>query len=171
MPNQTNDALRSKNNRSNAKQNGMCENCFKLPALINRTRCKNCLMKAIIKEGFKFDRRRKMRGSTQARGTCYVEQFQPSVRAEWINKIMVKWTGICHYTGIPIEIGATASLDHKLPVSRVHIFGPDKIFHPENLVWCHKSVNILKGDKTASEFSYWLRHEFQDALASVAAHN
>jgi 5-methylcytosine-specific restriction endonuclease McrA len=126
-------------------------------------------MRSIIKEAFKFDRRRKMPGSTQGRGTCYVEQYRPENRKAFNDAIMNSWDGKCFYTGLPIELGSTAGLDHKLPVSRAATLGPDRVFHPDNLVWCHKSVNMLKGDMTADEFAVWLRTDLPAALASLDA--
>lgn len=125
-------------------------------------------MRSIVRESFKFDRRRKMPGSTAARGSCYVDQFSPDVRKNWTNQVIAKWTGLCFYTGLPIEIGSTAGLDHKLPVARATVFGPSRVFHPDNLVWVHKSVNILKGEMTADEFAMWLRYDLPRALATVS---
>lgn len=161
-------ALYSKAKRAEAKAQGLCVNCRHRPALIKRTQCDRCQMASIIKESFKYDRRRAAKGSTQARGTCYVHYFSPERRPLWVDQVISKWTGRCFYTGLEIEVGATAGLDHMIPVSRADTFGPAKVYHPDNLVWCHKSINILKGDKTADEFTWWLRHELPAAIASVA---
>jgi 5-methylcytosine-specific restriction endonuclease McrA len=158
-----------RNRRAKLKAAGICTKCLQRPALIGRVQCTQCQMESLIREGFKFDRKRNRNGATKARGTCYVQQFGPDVRRLWIDQIVAKWTGKCHYTGIDIEIGATAGLDHMLPVSRASVFGPSKVYCPDNLVWCHKSINILKGDKTADEFAWWLRHELPAAIETVAA--
>lgn len=158
----------SKLRRDAAKAAGMCQKCYKQPALLGRVNCTDCQMRSIIRESFKFDRRRKMPESSMARGSCYVDQFVSSVRRDWENQIIKKWTGFCFYTGLLIEIGSTAGLDHKLPVSRATVFGPSKVFHPDNLVWAHKSVNILKGEMTADEFALWLRYDLPRALATVS---
>ncbi len=126
-------------------------------------------MVSLIRENFKFDRKRNRNGATKARGTCYVDQFEQSVRRIWIDQIIAKWTGKCHYTGLEIEIGSTAGIDHMLPVSRACVFGPTKVYHPDNLVWCHKSINLLKGDRTADEFAYWLQNDLPVAMAFVSA--
>jgi hypothetical protein len=157
----------SKARRSAAKAAGMCQKCYGQPAIIGRVNCQLCQMRVIIRESFKYDRRRKMPGSTAARGSCYVDQFSASVRKTWTEQILQKWTGRCYYTGLLIEVGSTAGLDHKLPVSRAASFGPTKVFHPDNLVWVHKSVNILKGDMTADEFAVWLRQDLPAALATA----
>jgi hypothetical protein len=117
-------------------------------------------MVAIIKEAFKFDKKRKLKGSTQARGTCYVPQYKTAIRAAWNKEIIEKFTGFCYYTRIQIEVGSTAGLNFKLPVSRVEEFGPNAIFCPNNLVWCHKGIALLKGSMTDVKFANWLRNEF-----------
>jgi hypothetical protein len=164
-----NQAEYSKKRRDCCKQLGMCTKCYKRPALVQRKQCAECQMDSVIQEAFKFDRRRKMPGSTAKRGSCYVDQFCIAVRKQWRDDIKNKWTGKCFYTGLQIEIGATAGLDHMLPVSRASAFGPAKVFHPDNLVWCHSSVNILKGDMTADEFYVWLRHDLPMAIASMSS--
>ncbi len=153
--------------RADLKASGICTKCWQVPALIGRVQCAQCQMHSVIRENFKFDRKRNRNGATKARGTCYVEQFAPSVRRSWIDQIVSKWTGKCHYTGLQIEIGATAGLDHMIPVSRAAVFGPSNVFHPDNLVWCHKSINLLKGDRTADEFAYWLRNDLPAAIAAA----
>jgi 5-methylcytosine-specific restriction endonuclease McrA len=156
-----------KDRRAQLKSAGVCSKCWQRPALIGRVQCAQCQMDSLIREKFKFDRKRNRNGATKARGTCYVDQFAQSVRRTWIDQIIAKWTGKCHYTGLEIEIGSTAGIDHMLPVSRACVFGPSKVYHPDNLVWCHKSINLLKGDRTADEFAYWLQNDLPVAMASV----
>jgi 5-methylcytosine-specific restriction endonuclease McrA len=156
-----------KDRRAQLKSAGVCSKCWQRPALIGRVQCAQCQMDSLIRENFKFDRKRNRNGATKARGTCYVDQFAQSVRRTWIDQIIAKWTGKCHYTGLEIEIGSTAGIDHMLPVSRACVFGPSKVYHPDNLVWCHKSINLLKGDRTADEFAYWLQNDLPVAMASV----
>lgn len=135
--------------------------------MIQRLTCRECLMDKQIYESFKFDRARKLKGVTQARSTCYVDQFAPELRRAWVESIKARWTGYCFYSGLPIEIGSTAGLDHMLPVSRASVFGPSRVFHPENLVWTDKKINVLKGEMTADEFYVWLRNDLPAALATV----
>jgi 5-methylcytosine-specific restriction endonuclease McrA len=142
--------------RAQLKAAGICSKCWQRPALIGRVQCTQCQMHSVIRENFKFDRKRNRNGATKARGTCYVEQFAPAVRRSWIDQIVTKWTGKCH-------------LDHMLPVSRASVFGPSKVYHPDNLVWCHKSINLLKGDRTADEFAHWLRHDLPAAIAAASS--
>lgn len=157
-------AERLRHKRQQAKQLGLCANCFCKPALLQRQRCQLCQMKAIIKEAFKFDRKRQMLGSTNARGSCYVAQYHPSVRKKWTTEIVGKWDGRCFYTGLQVEIGSTAGLNFKLPASRADEFGPSAVFHPDNLVWCHQGIALLKGNMTATKFKSWLDAEFLPLL-------
>jgi hypothetical protein len=126
-------------------------------------------MLSIIQESFKFDRRRNMPESTAKRGTCYVEQFPPAQRKEIVAAIMAKFNGRCFYTGLPIELGATASLDHKLPVSKAGVYGSARVFSVENMEWCHRAFNNLKGNMTAEEFRAWLRLELLPVLQAQYA--
>jgi len=160
-------AAYSRAKRSDAKAKGICVKCRHRPALIKRTQCTHCQMGSIIREAFKYDRAKNAAGATAARGTCYVPQFSLEVRAKWVEQVIGKWTGFCCYTGLPIEIGATASLDHCIPISRAGTFGPGKVYSPENLVWCHKAINVLKGDMTADEFKWWLTNELLPSVVSI----
>jgi len=153
--------------RAESRATGRCIKCNKQPAMLQRTQCSECQMDSIIRESFKFDRRRLIPGATAIRKTCYVDQFKPKLRKEWLQIIKGKFNNKCFYTGLSIEIGSTAGLDHVIPVSRAAIFGPSRVFHPDNLVWCHDSINKLKGDKTGHEFAIWLRHDLPKALATL----
>lgn len=152
-----------------AMARGLCMRCMCRPCVIQRKHCRDCLMDRLIAEAFKQDRRGKMPGSTRERGTCYVDQFRPSVRRKWLDEVKSKWNGACFYSGLPIEVGSTAGLDHMLPYSRAHVFGPGKVFHPDNLVWVDKRINILKGAMTAHEFFAWLRVDLPKAITSADA--
>jgi len=154
-----------RNRRTKLKSAGICIKCCHRSALIGRVQCNQCQMASIIRENFKFDRKRSRTNATKARGTCYVEQFAPNIRRLWIDQIIAKWSGMCYYTGLQIEIGSTAGLDHMLPVSRASIFGPNKVYNPNNMVWCHKSINVLKADRTPDEFAYWLHNDLPAAMA------
>ena len=54
--------------------------------------------------------------------------------------------GRCRYTGLPLVPGLTASLDHKLPLSRGGSASTD------NLEWVHAVVNHSKSAMTPEEF-------------------
>jgi 5-methylcytosine-specific restriction endonuclease McrA len=162
-------AAYARGKRAEAKAKGLCANCRHRPAMVQRTQCETCQMASLVKEAFKYDRTRSRQGSTQARGSCYVSQFSPEVRKAWVERVIAKWTGRCSYSGLSIEMGSTASLDHQLPVSRAAAFGPSKVYHPDNLVWCHKDINVLKGDRTADEFVWWLKHELVPSVTGVVS--
>ena len=156
--------------RAESRATGRCIKCNKRPAILQRAQCCECQMDSIIRESFKFDRKRSIPRATKTRKTCYVDQFKPESRKEWVQIIKSKFNGKCFYTGLLIEIGSTAGLDHVLPVSRAATFGPNRVFHPDNLVWCHDSINKLKGDKTGHEFALWLRYDLPKALATSEFH-
>lgn len=155
--------------RKQAIAAGFCQDCTIRPATLRRRSCEQCLMKAIIKGAFKFQRGRANKEATAARGGCYVDQFRPNIRSQWCNEILSRYNGKCFYTGIDISVGSTAGLDHMIPVSRVLTYGPAKVFCPENLVWCHKSINLLKGEMTAGEFMAWLDSDFIPLLQMAVA--
>ncbi len=159
----------SRRRRAESKAKGLCVKCHQRPALIKRTQCHRCQMGSLIREAMKYDRAKAASGSTKARGTCYVAQFSQEIRKDWVEQVIGRWNGLCSYTGLAIEIGSTASLDHVLPISRAAVFGPSKVYHPDNLVWCHKSINILKGDMTAEEFKLWLTNELVPSVAGLTA--
>ena len=54
--------------------------------------------------------------------------------------------GCCAYTGLPLVLGDTSSVDHRTPISRggLHVI--------ENLQWVSRAVNIMKADMTHEEF-------------------
>lgn len=153
--------------REDARSRGICIRCLSNPILFQRLHCRTCLMEQIIRESFKFDRKRSLKGSTQHRGSCYVEQFNLKNRKQWIEQIKSKWNNHCFYSGLPIEIGSTAGLNFMLPVFRAHVFGPDRVFHPDNLVWVDKRINLLKANMTADEFYIWLRKDLPAAIATT----
>ncbi len=50
------------------------------------------------------------------------------------------FTGVCALTGLPIERGVNAHLDHKLPKSGY----PHAAKDPSNLQWLHEDINMMK---------------------------
>lgn len=54
--------------------------------------------------------------------------------------------GRCAYTGQPLLMGQTASLDHKRPTSR------GGSHTPGNLHWVTQEINFLKANRTHEEF-------------------
>ena len=47
----------------------------------------------------------------------------------------------CVYSGLPLIPGDNASVDHALAVA-TH---PERISDPNNLVWCDRDINAMKG--------------------------
>lgn len=156
--------------REEAKLSGICIRCLAQKAILSRTCCTTCHMKTLIQESFKFDRDRKKPHSSSARGSCYVDQFNTSARKKIISDIIAKFDGTCHYTGIPIEIGLTASLVFKLPKTHVSMYGADAIYAASNVVWCHKGVSALKSNKTDADFRKWLVDSLLQKLISDQIH-
>lgn len=155
--------------REVAKLSGICRRCLKRKAIINRSQCEICQMKSIISEVFKYDPCREKPQSALARGSCYVDQFDIRSRKRIISEIIALYDGTCHYTGIPIEIGATAGLVFKIPRAYISAYGADKIFAPSNFCWCHQSIHALKGNKTDADFRKWLIDSFLKKL--ITEHN
>lgn len=156
--------------RDRAKLSGICTKCLKEKAMLARSYCKTCHMKALIQEAFKFDRDRKKPHSSSARGSCYVDQFNPAARKAIISEIITKFDGTCHYTGISIEIGLTASLVFKLPKTHISMYGADAIYTASNVVWCHKGVSALKANKTDADFRKWLIDNLLKKLITDQSH-
>lgn len=52
----------------------------------------------------------------------------------------------CHYSGLKVTPGFSASVDHRIPQSKG---GTHDL---TNLVWCHVQVNKLKNDMTEKQF-------------------
>lgn len=69
-----------------------------------------------------------------------IKKWEPRITR---NNIMVRDNGICQYSGK--YIGKNGNIDHVHPISR----GGKNTW--ENMVWCDRSINTKKGDKTPSE--------------------
>jgi hypothetical protein len=163
------EAEHARKKRQSSRDAGLCLNCHRRSRILQRTQCEHCTMLSIIQGAFKYDRRREMPNASAMRGSCYVEQYAPDKRREVSRAIMAKFNGRCFYTGLPIELGATASLDHKLPVSKAGVYGSARVFSVENMEWCHRAFNNLKGNMTAEEFRAWLRLELLPVLQAQYA--
>jgi hypothetical protein len=102
----------------------LCINCC-TPVVGNIQTCKICTLKAHM---------RKATGS--------------SVGWENLLKIFEKQDGRCCYTGVVLELGVNASVDHAIP--RTHKdFPGDADF--TNLVWTTREVNRFKSTLTSAE--------------------
>ena len=62
-------------------------------------------------------------------------------------EILEKQYRRCYYTGVDL-IAGEASIDHLMPVSKF----PELRSEISNLAWCHKRINLMKGDMTKDEF-------------------
>ena len=82
--------------------------------------------------------RRRMRGGGAT--------FDASIR----QRLFESQNGLCFYTNAILDI-ATAHVDHKVPISR----GGTNDY--SNLVLCTPEANLLKHNKTAEEFSVWIK--------------
>ena len=112
--------------RQNAilKDQGLCITCRKPASLL---RCSLCSIKNSM---------RKLLGSNQLVPQLLSKFDQQNCR--------------CAYTGLPIVIGESASVDHKTPTSRG---GTNDL---DNLHWVHSSVNRMKGTMNHDEFTVFL---------------
>lgn len=67
------------------------------------------------------------------------------------NALQIAWFrqgGKCAYSGLPIELGSTAQLDHVQPQSK---HGKANVCHSE-VRWVHKDVNYAKGNLSLSQY-------------------
>lgn len=69
-----------------------------------------------------------------------IQKWEPRLTK---NNIMTRDGGVCQYTGK--YVGKNGNIDHVIPVSR----GGKNTW--ENMVWCDKTLNTKKGDKTPKE--------------------
>lgn len=72
------------------------------------------------------------------------EEREPTVRG--LIKKLEDSEFCCHYSGLKITPGFSASVDHRVPQAKG---GTHKL---NNLVWCHSQVNKLKGYLSEKEF-------------------
>src|SRR5258707_9097949 len=108
---------------------GRCTNCMRRPAEPGIRRCRWCI----------------------ARHVGYVT-LGDSTRVDELLALYEAQRGRCAVTGLPIEIGVTASLDHVVPRSR------GGTHDPNNLRWVLKVVNLAKHAMTDDEFFRLCRH-------------
>ncbi len=93
---------------------------------------------------------------------CYLKEYSErhfKTRKLWekLGEMLEAQKSTCAYTGLPIELGKTASLDHKIPPKRG---GSISI---ENTHWVHMSINTMKHEMLHDEFlemcSLVLKHQ------------
>lgn len=103
-------------------QQGKCYRC-KHSALDGNVLCRSCLLKNL---------------SLNATGT--------RDNADALDSLLNKQNFTCPYTGIKIDVGNNASIDHIIPRSKG---GSDTI---DNLQWVHFGINLLKADMDQNVF-------------------
>ncbi len=122
-----------KKRRAERRAAGLCLNCGKIPHLPGTYACEVCYLK------------------TQAN-----VNFGTTAEWEFLLKIFNDAGRRCVYSGLPIEFGTTATLDHRVPLTRGGSLGP------ENVQWIHAMVNQMKWN--------YLEDEFLKMAAKIAEH-
>jgi len=115
--------MNSKGNKQKTqllREQGLCITC-RCPSQLT-SRCPTCSLK----------------------GSLAKSKVQVPIAA--LKQLLVDQDNRCGYTGLPLELGKNASLDHIHPRAKG---GSDDI---QNLHWVESSVNRMKGDKSHSEF-------------------
>lgn len=112
-------------NRKRAQISGQCMKCSK-PALITTgVICATCYFKQV------------------AIMSMYKYSLWPALKVLWEQQ-----KGHCAYTGVPLQLGVDAALDHKYPCNRF----PELRADLSNVQWVHKAVNDMKHTFTHEEF-------------------
>lgn len=142
-----------------------CNNTHcKRPAKPNRKLCESCTnslaeskkrQNAKLREqGLCYDCRKPSNGKLR----CLMCSLNNSVRkhscADKTTELLELFNqqqGKCTYTGLPIVIGESASIDHKNPSSKG---GTNDL---SNLHWVHTGINRLKGTMNHDEFLVFIQ--------------
>lgn len=124
--------------RSN-RDNGLCMTCSASPVCSNGM-CERCELRQMAKRHL---------GNRDA--------WQP------LKDKLVKQGYRCAYTGMPIVLGATASIDHLVPRSGG---GKDDI---SNLQWVHLRINMMKGEMPHDEFVAFLEEVGKHLMSKKTA--
>ena len=82
-------------------------------------------------------------------------------RYKELMNLFLKQNKLCPESGILMQIGTNASLDHIIPISK-----GGKKNDIQNLQWVHIVVNIFKSDKDEEEF----RAEFHEFIEQSSKH-
>jgi hypothetical protein len=110
--------------RANYKSLHLCRACGKTPSVAaGKAYCQGCILKQAAKR-----------------------QLKDIEKAPLLLEIYTRQKGVCPYTGIPLTIGANASVDHIVPKSRG---GTNE---PENIQWVHSWVNLMKNCTSHDQF-------------------
>lgn len=116
-----NNIARSKKKRNDRIENGLCYKCGQ-PSLEYTKICKVCSFKTVA------------------------TSVGNSSRWKELEQLLESQNYICPYTGMKLEIGKNASIDHIVPKSKG---GTDSI---DNLQWVDLATNMAKRDLDESEF-------------------
>ena len=151
-------------NRKNAKNRRLSEGrCISCGKKAGKRLCKTC--RATASE-YERKRSKKIRDECRKNGCCIrcggaashnLCETCSMKRLAWrVFKDLSKWhalktmfdlqSGKCAYSGMPLEIGVNAHLDHKHPKSKG---GSNEM---DNLHWVDKNVNLMKRDFEESVF-------------------
>lgn len=102
---------------------GVCIDCGSASATPGNRRCVACYLKRVAGK-----------------------RLGNAFRWQEIELLFDQQSGICPYSGLKLEIGIDADLDHKTPVSKG---GSNEI---ENLQWVHSMANTMKWHYSEEEF-------------------
>lgn len=123
--------------RTLERRQGKCSQCGK--GATHGIRCRTHLLIELLRKN-----------SKQKKGdyTMALKGKELKEMAEKLEKKLVNQKFKCFYTGLPIDLGKNASLDHIFPVSS----NPEKVSDIDNLVWVDKRINYLKSSMQPKEF-------------------
>lgn len=120
--------------------------------------CIRCGDPNIVNKYKKQSQQAKQRGKTNKHCLClrcYLQRLSNIVlgtrnRWEEILDLFNRQDGKCAYSGVPIEIGTTASIDHIIPCYANSYQGKRTTI--ENLQWVNLEVNYMKRDLSEQQF-------------------
>lgn len=165
--------------RTEKKLRGECLSCDK-PAVIGRVHCELCASKLCkqraklrqerINAGFCVKCGNKQSGKSGMCSKCYAKEvsfrcFDSNKYFQELIDLMHSQKNTCPYTGLKIELGDNASLDHKTPVSRG---GENSL---DNMQWVYldrkMDINRMKWDLTDQEFREAISVVFNNIITSL----
>lgn len=155
------------------REMGACISCgSKVQAEMGKAFCSDCRLRKNLRAGERRDRLSKLGicwscaknpfiavlGSRIMSGSkvcerCYMRRKTTSVLGSLsgiaiVTEKLKQQNYRCAYTGELLILGVNDSLDHIIPASRY----PEGRHDPNNLEWVTRSVNVMKWDRTPTEF-------------------